>query len=192
MAEISFSCDVAQGFNAQSDAQTIVGFLTHLKVGDAEYPTDLIVTDPEDVEGELEVVGVLSSAYWAGGETDPLEFDCRISTANKNESVELVQKTLVNTSVEYSFVIYEYDPIAKKYFQCFHTGGENYEGLILKSGGDLAINIDSTESMEVPSPKIFPFSIGIMPPEPTDGQPLHFAASVDKKMVKQWGLKVTT
>lgn len=192
MAEISYTCDVGQGFNAQSDAQTTVGFLTHLKVGDVEYAKDLIVTDPEDVEGELEVVAVLDGVYWPGGETEPVQLSGRISTTNKNDTIELVQKTLVNTSVEFSFVVYEYDPIAKKMFQCFHTGGENYEGLILKSGGDLEIAVDSSEAMEVVSPKNFPFQIGIMPPEPTEGQPLHFAASVDKKMVKQWGLKVTS
>jgi len=191
MAEISYSCDVAQGFNAQSDAQSIVGFLTDLKIGDTQFAIDLNVTDPEDVESELAVVGVISDIYWNGGEAEPIQISCRVSTQNKNGAIELVQRTLLNTSVGFSFVIYEYDPQAKKYFPCFHTGGETYEGLVLKEGGELAIQVDSTQSPEVPAPKIFPFSLGIMPPDVTEGQPLHFAASVDKKMVKQWGVKVT-
>ncbi len=190
MAAISYSCDVVNGFNAQSDVQTITGMLTHLKVGETEYLQDLIVTNPEDVEGEIPCVGVLSSVYWDGGEADPIQFDLRVSTANKNSSIELVQKTLVNTEVEFTFVVFEYDPIEKRYFQCFHNDGEVYLGLVLKEGGQLAIQIDSDEAGEVVAPKNFPFSIGIMAPEPTEGQPIHFAASVDKKMVKQWGVKI--
>jgi len=135
MAEISYSCDVAQGFNAQSDAQSIVGFLTDLKIGDTQFAIDLNVTDPEDVESELAVVGVISDIYWNGGEAEPIQISCRVSTQNKNGAIELVQRTLLNTSVGFSFVIYEYDPQAKKYFPCFHTGGETYEGLVLKEGG---------------------------------------------------------
>ena len=191
MADISYSCDVLNGFNAQSDVQSITGFLTHLKVGDTEYHADLSVTNPEEIEGELPCVGVLSSVYWQGGEADPLQFDMRISAANKNLSIELVQKTLMNTEVEFTFVVFEYDPIEKKYFRCFHNDEEIYTGLVLKEGGELIINVDADEAGEVVSPKNFPFSIGIMPPEPTDGQPVHFAASVDKKMVKQWGVKIT-
>jgi len=190
MAAISYSCDVVNGFNAQSDVQTITGMLTHLKVGETEYLQDLSVTNPEDVEGEIPCVGVLSSVYWEGGEADPIQFDLRVSTANKNSSIELVQKTLVNTEVEFTFVVFEYDPIEKKYFQCFHNDGEVYTGLVLKAGGLLSINIDADDAGEVGGPKNFPFSIGIMAPEPTEGQPIHFAASVDKKMVKQWGVKI--
>lgn len=190
MAEISYSCDVVNGFNAQSDVQTVTGFLQHLKVGETEYLPDLKVTNPEDIEGEIECVGVLSDVFWNGGEADPIHFSMRISTANKNSSIELVQKTLVNTECEFTFVVFEYDPIEKKYFQCFHNDGEVYTGLVLKEGGNLAIDISPDEAGEVVAPKNFPFSIGIMPPEPTEGQPIHFAASVDKKMVKQWGVKI--
>jgi hypothetical protein len=190
MAEISYHCDVVNGFNAQSDVQTITGLLTYLKIGDTEYLSDLSVTNPEDIESEIACVGVLSSVFWGGGEADPLQFDMRISTANKNSSIELVQKTLVNTEVDFTFVVFEYDPIAKKYFRCFHNDDEVYNGLVLKEGGDLAIGVDPDAAGEVVAPKNFPFSIGIMPPEPTEGQPIHFAASVDKKMVKQWGVKI--
>jgi len=190
MAAISYSCDVINGFNAQSDVQTVTGFLTHLKIGDAEYLTDLSVTNPEDIEGEIPCVGVLASVSWEGGEADPFFFDLRVSTANKNSSIELVQKTLVNTEVEFTFVVFEYDPIEKRYFRCFHNDEEVYTGLVLKEGGELAMQIDADEAGEVVAPKNFPFSIGIMPPEPTEGQAIHFAASVDKKMVKQWGVKI--
>lgn len=191
MAVISYSCDVTNGFNAQSDVQTVTGFLTYLKIGDTQYATDLSVTNPEDIEGEIPCVGVLSSVYWDGGEADSLHFDMRVSTASKNLSIELVQKTLVNTEVEFTFVVFEYDPIEKKYFRCFHNDEEVYTGLVLKEGGELAIKIDADEAGEVVAPKNFPFSLAIMPPEPTEGQPIHFAASVDKKMVKQWGVKIT-
>ncbi len=190
MASISYTCDVAQGFNAQADTQTIVGFITTLKIGETTFETDLSVTDPEDNEGELKVVGVMSDIYWEGGEADPISMGGRVTTKNKNLAIELVQKKLSDTSVACSFVVYEYDPEAKKYFKCFHTNDADFDALLLKSGGELNLYIDAEQATEVQAPKVFPLNVGIMPPEPTTGQDVHFAASVDSKMVKQWGVKI--
>ena len=190
MAAITYNCDVAQGFNAQSDTQTIVGFITTLKIGETAFETDLQVTDPEDVEGELEVVGVMTDIYWEGGEAHPITMGGRVTTKNKNLAIELVQKKLVDTSVVCSFVVYEYDPVAKKYFKCFHTNNTDFDALLLKSGGELNLFVDSEQATEVDAPKVFPLNVGIMPPEPTTGQDVHFAASVNSKMVKQWGVKI--
>jgi hypothetical protein len=93
-----------------------------------------------------------------------------------------------DTAVEFSYTIYDYDPDEKKYYQAFHTDGEVLKGLVEKSGGELSISIDSSQSDEVVSPKNFAFSLGVMPEDIK--QSTHMAMSVSDKLVKEWGISV--
>ena len=190
MAELSYSCNVAQGFQFQKDVQSDVGYLNSLSISGEDLEQDLTVQDPEDIEGEgkLEVAGVIESIYWAGGYTDPIQINCNVSNTNKVLLQTLTHKTLSNTDVTMEFTIYDYDPDEKIYYKCMHTDGQELSGLVEKSGGELAISIDTEQNMEVVSPKNHSMNIGVMPGE--TAQEIHVAISVSANFVKQYGMKV--
>lgn len=188
MAESSFNCNVSQGFNFQKDDQSTVGHIVSVKIGDTALASDINVTNPEDNTATVAVFGVASSVYWAGGYADPIFFECRVSNANKNTLGQLVHKSLANTAVELKFNVYDYDPIAKKYYKAFHTNDAVVTGLIYKQGGSLAMNLSMDQAMEVTSPKNFAFQLGTMPSE-TD-MAIQLAISVTDKFAKKWGVKV--
>jgi hypothetical protein len=189
MAELSYDCDVSQGFNFQKDVQTMVGHINALKVSTKELAVDLEVTDPEDIPGaKVKVVGIVSSLFWAGGFADPIEFGCQVSNANKKTLQVLSHSEMSDTTVLFSFTIYDYDPDKKKYYQAFHTAGKDLYGLVEKGGGRLSIEIDASQSDEIVSPKNFAFSLGVMPEDLK--QETHMAMSVSDKLVKEWGVTV--
>jgi len=189
MAEVSYSCDVSQGFNFQKDEQTLVGHINKLKVAGKELAADMAVTNPENVTGDkVKVVGVVSDIYWGGGYADSMQFGCQVSNPNKKTLAVLTQMEMANTMVEFVFTIYDYDPDEKKYYKCFHSNDAVLKGLVQKSGGQLSISIDADQSQEVMSPKNFTMRLGVMPEDLE--QDTHMAISVSDKMVKRWGVTV--
>ncbi|MBU1341549.1 MAG: hypothetical protein KKE44_12075 [Proteobacteria bacterium] len=189
MPSTSYYCSVSQGFNFYPDAQEIVGHIAKLKVAGKELKADLEVTTPEDITGDnVKVVGIMSGISWDGGMADPIEFQCQVSVKNKQELMVLQHSDLSDTSVEFQFKVFEYDPVKKKYFPAFHTDDTDLKGLVAKSGSDLHLNIDMDESGEVANPINFALSLGVMPED--EKQDIHMAASVDGKFVKAWGIKV--
>lgn len=190
MATTSFNCSVSQGFNFEKDAQTVVGHLTSLKIGTKEFAKDIEVIDPTAIKDntKLKVVGIMSGIYWKGGYADPLSFNCQISTVNKQDAVVLQHSDLSDTTVEYDFVVYDYDPVAKVYFKTFHNDTTTLQGLVEKSGGELNLGIEMDQGMEVVSPKNFGFYLGITPQEQT--QTLHYGVSATGKFSKAWGVSV--
>lgn len=190
MASTSFNCSVGQGFNFEKDSQTVIGHLTALKVGTTEFGKDLEVLDPTGIKDKtkVKVVGVMSGIFWNGGHADPISFNCQVSTKNKQQAVILQHSELSDTTVEYSYVIYDYDPIAKVYYKAFHTETTALNGLVAKSGGELNFGIDMDESREVVSPKNFSLYLGVMPQEKL--QTVHYAVSNEGKFTKAWGVTV--
>lgn len=188
MAESSFNCSASQGFNFQKDEQVIIGHLVSCKVGDTALKSDIEVTDPENNTGKVKVFGVVTGIFWAGGYADPVQFSCQVSNNNKNTIATLTHKSMSNTAVTFKFNIFDYDPKQKKYYKCFHTNEADLEGLVLKSGGSLAIAIDMDASSEVVSPKNFNFNMGVMPAEKE--MQIHLAVSVTDKFAKKWGVAV--
>lgn len=189
MAEISYSCDVAQGFNFQKDVQTVIGHINSLKISDKDdLKADLNITDPENVSELVKVFGIASNIYWAGGYADPVQLSCQVSTENKNVLATLQHKSMANTEVELVFTIYDYDPKEKKYFKCFHTNEAKLKGLIHKAGGELEMNISMDQSMEIVSPRNYTFALGTMPQDVD--QQIHLAVSLSGKFVMKWGVEV--
>lgn len=191
MAELNFNCSVSQGFNFQNDAQTLVGHIVSCEVGGTAFDSDLQVQDPEaEPDTFVGVFGIVSGIYWAGGYAEPIQFSCQVSNANKVKIATLTHQSLVDTGVTFKFNIYDYDPKEKKYYKCFHTDDTDVNGLVLKSGGSLAMNIDMDQSTEVVNPKNFTFSLGIMPQDEAS-MDLHVATSLNDKFVKKWGVAVS-
>ena len=182
----SYSCSVRQGFNFEKDSQAQVGHINYLKIGDTAMNSDLAVTDPADVKKMVKVFGVLSGLNWKGGIADPVHLSAQVSTDNKNKLAALQHKSLANTEVEVQFTVYDYDYKAKKYFRCFHSNDIKLKGLVLKSGGELVMNIGMDQGQEVVSPKNHTFSLGVLPQDLA--QEIRLAFSESSKLVKKWGI----
>ena len=136
MASTAFNCSIGQGFNFEKDSQSVVGHLTSLKIGDKEFAKDIEVMEPTGIKGDtkIKVVGIISGIYWNGGYADPLSVNCQLSAVNKQYAEVLQHSNLSDTTVEYDFVIYDYDSVAKVYFKAFHNNQKTLEGLVEKSG----------------------------------------------------------
>lgn len=189
MPASNYYCNVDQGFNFYPDAQDTIGHITKLKVAGKEIKADLAVTNPEDITGDnVKVAGVMSGIDWEGGMADPIIFSCQVSVTNKQELTVLQHSDLSDTSVEFQFMVFQYDPVKKKYFQAFHSNDTDLKGLVAKSGGDLHLGIDQDQSTEVMNPINFTLSLGVMPED--EKMDVHIAVSVDGKFVKNWGVTV--
>ncbi|GEM_PF-664861 len=189
MAATNYYCSVDQGFNFRPDAQDYVGHLTKLKVAGKELSADLQVTNPEEITGDnVKVVGVMSQIEWEGGIAEAIHIDCQISTKNKQSIALLQDSDLSDTSVEFQFKVYEYDPEKKKYFMALHSNDTDLKGLIAKNGTSLDMHVELDASSEVANPLNFALSIGIMPVD--EQQDIHKAVSVDGKYVQSWGVTV--
>ncbi|MCP3941528.1 MAG: hypothetical protein GY710_08615 [Desulfobacteraceae bacterium] len=189
MAESKHNCDVTQGFKLVPDAQVIVGHLTALTIADKKIKADLAVGNPEDIKGDkIKVVGVISKFGWEGGSTDPMDISCRVSVTNKQDIALLTHNELSDTTVTYQFIVYEFDPVKKQYFQCIHCGSTDLNGLVAKSGAKLALQVDTKKSIEVPSPENYALRLRIMPEETS--QEVHLAIAVAAKWAKKWGIQV--
>lgn len=181
--------DIYQGYNFKKDVQTPVGFITSLKIGDISLNVDQTCKDPMSPETDLKVVTVLSGSLWEMGVTDALYFAGQLSVYNKQQIKQLVYKDLSKVDVTCKFVVYDYDPLEKKYFKCqLPTDEAELNGLLEKRGSDLNVDVSDQASSEVQSPENYAFQIGIKP-QPA-AQAITIATSFTDKIVKSWGLTV--
>lgn len=190
MATFSKSLDIYQGYNFKKDVQTPVGFLTALKIGDVTFKADQTCKDPMAPETDLAAVAVLSGATWELGPTDAVYLWGQVSVYNKQQVQMLTYKDLSKIDVEFTFSVYEYDPLEKKYFKCLlPTDDATLEGILEKNGSDLNLMAADDASPEVQSPENYAFGCGVKP-QPT-AQSLTVAVSFSDKVVKAWGLTVS-
>ncbi len=188
MAEFNKQCDIVQGYNFKKDVQTSVGFITKMKVGDVELTADQKVKDPLSPGDDLPVVAVLSGAMWELGPTDGLYFSGQVSIASKQALMELIYTSLTKVEVVFQFTVYDYDPVAKKYFKALHCSDTDLNGILEKNGDDLNLAVAEDKSSEVQSPENYAFHVGIKA-QPT-AQSLTVAVAELKKVVKNWGVEV--
>lgn len=191
MPQFARSLDVYQGFNFKKDKQSPVGYLLSISIGGTPLTADQeTIKNPEEPDKALtdKVVAVLNHYLWETGTTDAMYFSGQISTANKQLLASLLFGTFSNIDVEFKYVVYEYDPLAKKYFKSNYVDAV-MKGLLEKNGDDLNLNVADDPSTEVQSPKNFTFQIGIKPQ--TLEQSVNVATASAKNIVKQWGVTET-
>lgn len=188
MAHFNKAADIKQGFNFDKDKQTCVGFIHAMKIGDMELTADLTtLLDPEKPSDSLEAaVSVLSGFDWSTATTDSLSFAGQISTPNRQKVSELIlMGNTVNIEVTFKYVIYEYDPVQKKYFKSSFSDAE-LKGIIEKNGSDLNLDVADDPSHEIQSPQNYAFRIGIKPAE--EEQTINLALAMQKNITKKWGI----
>src|SRR6478609_1617217 len=188
MAEFNKSCDIFQGYNFKKDVQTPVGFITKIKIGDVELKADQTIKNPMSPEDNLSVVAVLSSASWGLGPTDAVYFSGQVSVNAKQACMELIYRSLTKVEVIFQFSVYDYDPVAKKYFQCLQCNATDMKGILEKNGDDLTLGVGDYASTEVQSPENYSFFIGVK--AQPNAQSLTVASADQKNVVKAWGIKI--
>lgn len=187
MPQFSRALDVYQGFNFKKDKQAAVGFITKLILGDLELKADQeSIRDPENPGSPMpdKVVGVLSHYLWETGVTDAMYMSAQITVENKMQLSAKLLGEWTSTEVKFDYVIYEYDPVEKKYYKSNWVG--ELKGLLEKNGDQLNLTIADDASTEVQSPKNFTLQIGIKPQ--TEEQEVTLATGVGKNVVKKWGI----
>jgi hypothetical protein len=187
MPQFNRSLDVYQGFNFKKDKQTKVGLILSMKVAGKELKADLeTLKDPEQHTKDVKAVAVLKEYQWETGPTDAMTFSGQLSTENKQQLAMLILSELTNIEVEFSYALYQYDPIEKKYFKSnFHK--DKLKGLVEKSGDELKLTIEDDPGDEVTSPQNFAFQIGITPQAAE--QQVTLATAPQLKVEKKWGVK---
>ncbi len=194
MAELSYPCSLQQAFNFEKDKQLLVGHLVKLKIGTVQLAEDTKLADPTSTSyATTDMVGPISSFYWTGGFADPIHIMCNVSTENQQSISMLTHTNLQDTTVKVQLIIYAFDQVAKVYYKAFMTGASadsasEFDGLILKQGGELVLNIASDNDMTVPAPLNYQMQIGIMP-KAKDGVAFQLAVSNSAKFAKKWGIQ---
>jgi hypothetical protein len=188
MAEFNKNCDVFQGYNFKKDVQTPIGFVTKLTIGDADLKPDQTVKNPLSPDEDLKVVSVLSGAMWGLGPTDAVYLSGQISVTAKQQCVELIYRSLTKVEIVFQYTVFDYDPLVKKYFKCFHCGDTDLKGILEKNGDDLTLSVADVASREVQSPENYAFYIGIKP-QP-QSQSVTVAPADQKNVLKAWGISV--
>lgn len=190
MPQFRKQCDVYQGYNYKKDKQTPVGFITALNVGETDLAVDQTTCkDPMNPATDLAVVGVVRDVQWDLGVTDALYFTVQVATANKQTVLGLLYNTMTSVVVTVNFDIYEYDPLAKKYFKSFTSAGTVMKGILEKRGEELNLSVADDPSTDVQSPENYTLILGIKP-QPA-AQTLTIATADQKNIVKPWGLTVS-
>ncbi len=181
--------DVYQGFNPKKDKQTPVGYITSLKIGGVSFKTDITATDLTTSK-PFQAVGVMNHYLWETGATDAIYMSAQVSTASKTVLSTMLMQNLTDTTVEFGYVIYEYDPFRKVYFIANSSQQSTslfvLKGILEKNGDQLNLAVADDSSPAVQSPKNFTFQIGVKP-APTQ-QSIPMATAVGKNVVKQWGV----
>lgn len=209
MATYDRSLNIQQGFNFKKDVQQPIGFVTWLKIGTEKIEADMTVNSPMAAtpgtesaktgtasDGNLKVVAVLEKITWEMGDTDPLQFEGQLSIAGKQAFSALLYATMIDVDIEIGFVIYEYDPLAKKYYAAFSDTAQaatdaaaaastGVRGQIKKDGDNLAMTIEMDPNTDVQSPINYKFTLQVVPKP--EKQTLKFATSTSRKTTKNWG-----
>ncbi|MCY1075148.1 hypothetical protein [Archangium lansingense] len=191
MPQFARALDVYQGFNFKKDKQTPVGYIISMTIGGKALSADQeTIKNPEEPTKNLDgnVVAVLNHYLWETGSTDAVYLSGQVSTANKQLLASMLLGDWASIDVVFKYVLFEYDPLAKKYFKSNYLDKE-LNGLLEKNGDDLNLAIADNESTEVQSPKNFTFQVGIKPQ--TVEQTINVATAASKNIVKQWGVTET-
>lgn len=202
--------DLVQGYNFKKDVQLPIGFITYLSIGTGQIvPADQTISTPitniatpatvtaaAGVAGSLKVVSVLKRIKWDLGDIDPIEFEGTLSVTGKQFVMSLLYATMIDIDVSVSFVVYEYDPVARVYFVAFSntvittgdvpaTASAGIRGLVRKESGALKLEVSPTPAAEVQSPENYDFKLTVSP-QPLNQQ-LFLAAANTRRVTKYWG-----
>ncbi len=180
MPTFARTLDIPQGFSFKRDKQTPVGHVLNLTIGGTTLRPDLTIVSPEGLPS-FAAVGVLSKFTWDTGATDPMNLTVQLSTANAQAAGGIPSGT--NVAVVFQVVVFEYDPIKKKYFKSFFQNA-SLNGLIDNTASPTSFSLASQPSTEVANPANVALKLVIRP----QGAAQTISIGTDAKtIVKTWG-----
>jgi hypothetical protein len=187
-----------QGYNFKKDKQTPLGHVVSLTIAGVTLAADQSVGNPLTPDSApSSVVGVFTHVLWETAATDPIHLAFQVSAANRQTLMALLlgsSSTSVPTA-RVSFVVYEYDPLAKRYFEAYKPAPAvtstvtvgTLSAVVERQGGDMSISVADDPSEEVQSPRNFAVQLTLLPPSGGSAQPVQIATAVSKKVNKAWG-----
>jgi hypothetical protein len=185
-ANIEFICDVQNGFTFAADSQATVGYITSLTIGTTILRADLNGKEPI-TGGAVTAVAILSKFSWNGGASDPLSFVGEISTTNKQTLAALLAKPLTNAQVQIGFKVFQYDPVARKYFVALAPStSAGLKGTVVQSGTPPKTAVAAAADETVKSPQNFQLSLQMTPQ--SIAQSIQYAPGAGKTVMMKWGV----
>ena len=185
MSEFQRVCDVYQGYDFKPDRQTTIGYVTALNIAGTDLTADQSNRNPLDLSEHIDAVAVLSELVWLDGAKGELIFSGQVSLANKGVITGLYFDGAANLDVTFAFDVYQFDSSAKKYFNCFSSGGATIKGALLRNGVGISLSVADDSSTQVQSPENFSASIGIAAPPVNEH--LTVATDASTSITKPWG-----
>lgn len=153
---IDAECNAKDTYDFTITRTSRVGHITAISFTNSgkTLEADTEVCDPESPDGKIKVVAVVDHVKWNGGPTDPVEFAARLAPTGKTLMQEALSSLTGGTEVDMTWVIYEYDHKAKKYFQRFHTDGKPVKLVITKG---TSVNVSEDSDMVIQQPTNYSF-----------------------------------
>lgn len=180
---IQKTLDVAQGFSLKPDATTPVGCIQSLTVGTTSLSADIETKFPLAPASSAKCVAVMSSFAWSTVATDPVSLAGRVTPDNQ---AKLAALGAGSQEVTFQLAIYEYDPVAKRYFASVSSGGVD-----LKGAADAGqITVGATPATDPSTPKSQDLSLTLKPRG--GAQKINLSTSPGKFLGKAWGTLALT
>jgi hypothetical protein len=167
-------CDLSEAFHFQDDSEKRVGHVVKLSFPSVNRALvqDLLLCNPEKPESKDAVSAAIESVRWEGASSDPIELRGYISVQNKALLQEVLISFTESVEVEIALVIYEYDFLEKKHFKRFYIAKDSVQ-LVLHE-----VRIaDDPSTYQIKKPRIFEFTMSLMPQENAQAQEICFAFS---------------
>ena len=179
MPNFSRALDLNQGFSFKKDKQTPVGHFLRLTIDGTALRPDFTVTSP-DTAASSTVAGVMAHMQWPTGIADPISLKVQISAANKQALSGIAAGA--NVAVGFHFVLFDYDPISKKYFKSFFQNAA-LNGLV-DTSNQTSYSLAGQASTEVSTPENYALTLSIRPQ--TASQTIFISTSAGKTITKPW------
>jgi hypothetical protein len=192
-----FACNKEAGFVMNPNEHPRVGYVTAFDgLSGASKPVDLepdmAVADPL-AGGKQTVVGVIEKFSWAGGVGDPLMIDFWTSQENAVRIKGAQQLAPEKATVQaVNFNVVGFDPESKAWFTQL-APQQPVGGTIAGGAEDPQLNVDLTGAPVKDGIDVMVYKVTMaIAPAANQFYSLHFANSINKPVVKAWGLQVGT
>ena len=120
---INTVCDARLAYNFVKSGTAKVGHLLSMAFTNSgkTLKADTKISDPENPDSRINVVGVFDHIDWLGDETNPVAVSFRLSPVNKSILQEALSSKTGGIEVSAKWVIYDYSYLDKTHFKHFHA-----------------------------------------------------------------------
>ncbi len=183
LAEISFpSLDVGQALSFNVANSNSFGYVTRLIIAGREIKPDLaVVPAATGLTSPASVAGALTSFQLKRGGYSPITFQFTLSSANAEFMRTLVATVPADNiaPIDFSFVLYSYDPLAKRWFVACTGVGSSMLDAAAQNSGPYRWAVDATPYAAVQSPPMVGASITCIPQDTPQKIALRTSATAE-------------